>query len=83
MELIRYINYHSVCLIPNSLLIRVTTQYNDLETDEINILTGALRLKQKCVKVKIFQRDTTILILTKTFITGGDDLFRRLLHASH
>ena len=29
----------------------MTTQYNDLETDEINILTGALRLKQKCVKV--------------------------------
>ena len=56
MELIRYINYHSVCLIPSSLFIRVTTQYNDLETDEINILTGALRLKQKCVKVKIFQK---------------------------
>ena len=53
MELIRYIIYHSVCLILNS-FIRVTTQYNDLETDEINILTGALRLKQKCVKVKIF-----------------------------
>ena len=35
-------------------LLRVTTQYNDLETDEINILTGALRLKQKCVKVEIF-----------------------------
>ena len=34
---------------------RVTTQYNDLETDEINILTGALRLKQKCVKVSIGQ----------------------------
>ena len=32
---------------------RVTTQYNDLETDEINILTGALRLKQKCVKVTL------------------------------
>ena len=35
----------------NSVNFRVTTQYNDLETDEINILTGALRLKQKCVKV--------------------------------
>ena len=35
-----------------AVLPRVTTQYNDLETDEINILTGALRLKQKCVKVK-------------------------------
>ena len=34
-----------------AVLPRVTTQYNDLETDEINILTGALRLKQKCVKV--------------------------------
>ena len=32
-------------------LTRVTTQYNELETDEINILTGALRLKEKCVKV--------------------------------
>ena len=31
----------------------MTTQYNDLETDEINILTGALRLKQKCVKVRV------------------------------
>ena len=31
-------------------LLRVTDQYNDLEKDEINIVTGALRLKQKCVK---------------------------------
>ena len=30
-------------------LLRVTDQYNGLERDEINIVTGALRLKQKCV----------------------------------
>ena len=38
-------------MIGEFVLSRVTTQYNDLETDEIKILTGALRLKQKCVKV--------------------------------
>ena len=31
-------------------LLKVTDQYNDLEKDEINIVTGALRLKQKSVK---------------------------------
>jgi len=31
-------------------LLKVTDQYNDLEKDEVNIVTGALVLKQKCVK---------------------------------
>merc|ERR550534_3372947 len=31
-------------------LLKVTEQYNGLEKDEINIVTGALVLKQKCVK---------------------------------
>ena len=43
-------------------LLKVTDQYNDLEKDEVNIVTGALVLKQKTVKDIMTQLDDCYML---------------------
>jgi len=49
-------------------LLRVTDQYNDLEKDEVNIMTGALVLKQKSVKDVMTHLDDCYMLPIETLL---------------
>ena len=49
-------------------LIKVTDQYNDLEKDEVNIVTGALVLKSKTVKDVMTHLDDCYMLPMETVL---------------
>ena len=49
-------------------LLKVTDQYNDLEKDEVNIVTGALVLKTKLVKDVMTQLDDCYMLPIETIL---------------
>ena len=49
-------------------LIKVTDQYTDLEKDEVNIVTGALVLKRKCVKDVMTHLDDCYMLPIETVL---------------